>query len=294
MSAEVFEAALHDVREYFSLHEAAERSKTLEPAARTTLARAVRLSAQRRAAAEALARAGQTAEAVRAMRDAHALLAAHAELVGLAVTRTADSARTEAAALDDELSDEHAELFEQLRDEQMRLQVRLGAIGLEPRKRLQRATNRRAGAAGLALGLTIALVFWLGKTRLVADASGSWSEKYPASNAVDGDESTHWVMPDKSLGWLDVKLLPPRKLATVSVLPGYAPPTYSVVDYRLEAYAGGNVVAATDGTFVPPPGGGKPPWTAVALPTDVKVDKVRLVVKSYHDIGGSIAEVKVP
>jgi len=289
MSGGLLAAALQDVREYFSLREAAERADALPAATRTALAREVRLSTQRRVAAEVLAQAGARAEALRAMSEAHALLAGHAGLVGLTVTCAGDL-----PMLDDEVKGEHTELFDTLHEEQLRLQVRLGPLGLERRARLQRVTNRRAGAAGLGLGLVMGLLGLLGRTRLVAEASGSWSDKYPPSNAVDGDEATHWVMPDKSLGWLDVQLLPPRKLATVSVLPGYAPPTYSVVDYRLEAYAGSNVVKSVDGTFVAPPGGGKPGWSTIAIPVDVKVDKLRLVVKSYHDIGGSIAEVKVP
>lgn len=289
MSAGVLDGALHDVREYFSLREAAARANALSPASRRALARDVRLSAQRRAAAEVLMRAAAPAEALRLMHEAHGLLAPHAELVGRPLRDVG-----ELPVFDEECDYEHTSLFESLLEEQVALQVALAPLGLEPRERTHRVNNRRATAGAIAFGMVLGLGWWLGRTQLVAEASGSWSEKYPPSNAVDGNESTHWVMPDKSLGWLDVKIVPPRKLTTVSVLPGYEPATYGVVDYRLEAYVGSNVVKSVDGTFVAQPGGGKPPWSTIVVPVDVKVDKVRLVVKSYHDIGGSIAEVKIP
>jgi len=292
MSAGILDTALSNLREYFSLRAAEERARSLPSERRTAIARDVRLSAQRRVAAHTLAQTGAIAEALRLVRDAQLLLVQHEDLVGKPDQAVAEV--PELPLFDEECTDAHNALFERLLASQLRLQVELGALSLEPAERAMQRTSRRAAAIGLAVVVVVGLGWWARRTQLVAEASGSWSDKYPPSNAVDGDESTHWLLPDRSLGWLDVKLLPARKLRTVSVLPGYQPPTYGVIDYRLEAYAGGNVVKSVDGTFSVPSGGNKPPWVAIAIPTDVKVEKVRLVVKSYHDIGGSIAEVKIP
>lgn len=290
--AAIFDDALSSLREYYTLARAEERARSMSEERRAQIASAVQLASQRRVAAETLMRSGAPAEGLRLIREALGGLLEHRELVSL--SREVSSELPPLPVLDEDCKDEHLALYEQLLAAESELETELRSASLEGSARTARRVGRRVTTATVVLVGLVGLVLTFGRTRLAAEASGEWSTQYPASNAVDGNETTHWVMPDRSVGWLDVKLLPARKLTTVSVLTGYQPPTYGVVDYRLEAYAGDKVVHAVDGKFDVATGGVKPPWVTIAIPTDQKVDKVRLNVKSYHDIGGSIAEVKIP
>jgi hypothetical protein len=113
--------------------------------------------------------------------------------------------------------------------------------------------------------------------------------KYEAGKAVDGKAGTEWLLPDGQTGWIEIRMRP-RAVARVLLLnahnPGYN--DRATKDFALELYGDGALLATVDarfGSFDPVPG-----WLAV--PVDAgSVDRVRLEVRSFHGVGGGIAEI---
>ncbi|MGZ3417270.1 MAG: discoidin domain-containing protein [Polyangiales bacterium] len=295
MAPRVFDAALNEVREYFSLRASEERARELDVETREKLASDVRLSAQKRMAGEALFRQGQRAEALRLAGDAYTLVNAHRDLASERAKPRTEPNVAEIPLFDDDVRDEHVVLFDALVSAQVHLQSELAAIALDPHERSERRLARRVAAAALLLVIVIVPLWWARRTVLTAEATAQSGDRWGPANAVDGVEATHWVLPDKVLGHLDVKISPPQKLTSISVMNGWDPPGYATNQYRLEAFNGTTLLKSQDGALAQQPGGGmKPSWTTIPFVVDAKADRVRIVVKSYYDHAGAIAEVKIP
>jgi hypothetical protein len=294
MARRLLPAVLEDVREYFSLRRSEERARGLDEAERSKLAKAVQLSAQKRMAAQALFELGHRAEALALAREAYAQLQAYASLATQKVEGEELLAR-EAPPLEDGITDAHVELYQSLVGAQIPLQIELGAISLDSHERAARRLSRRTLAGAVAFVLMTGVIWSFRHTVLTAQASAQSGDRWGPANAVDGIESTHWVLPDKVLGHLDVTIHPAQKLLTVTVMNGWDPPGYAVRDYRLEAYSGTTLLKSQDGTLAAQPAGGaKPNWTTIPFAVDAKVDRLRIVVKSHFDHAGALAEVKIP
>jgi hypothetical protein len=123
----------------------------------------------------------------------------------------------------------------------------------------------------------------------VATASASWDVRYPPENAVDGSDATDWVLPDKTLGWLDLALKKPRKVTRIAVTNTRNPPWYDrgTKEFRVEIFLGDKLIAARDLRFE------TASLTPQTLHVDVgaTIDRVRLTVVSYHLSGGGFSEV---
>lgn len=285
------ESVREDVREFFSLDRAEARARALSESDVADLERTLLVSGQRRDAAEILFHGGARAEALRALHDAVTLLRA---LPAARLSEAADGALEPGAlpTLEQDFEPRHEQLFADLVEEHARLVGTLLPLAVGPTGRRAMRLERRVVAVATLLCLMILAVWWSRRHVVEAEASAVWGGKYVAANAVDGQEATHWLLPDMATGWLDLKLKPPRKVTTVSILNAYDPPNYAVVEYRLEARVGGRLVKAYDGTL-PTSYGTKPPWVFVPFATDEKVDTIRIVVKSHRDLGAGLAEVKI-
>jgi len=289
----VFDAAVSELREYFSLREAEERGKGLDSAARRRLAAEVRLSRQKRVAAETLFDVGQRAEALQMASAAFALLASHRDLAG--DRRSEELEPIELPVHDEDVREEHDHRFHQLVERQKTLQQELADVALDDRTRGQRRLLRGATVVSLAFAFALVAWWWSARTVLTAEASSQVSERSSAANAVDGVESTQWVLPDKTVGYLDVKVSPAQRLVSVTMMNGWDPPSSAVRAFRLEAYDGATLLKSQDGELLQQPGGGaKPSWTTVPFVVDHKVNRVRIVVKSTYERAGALAVVRIP
>jgi hypothetical protein len=285
----VVERVIGDLREYFTLQKAAERAANLPNDVRADVAHDLALSIQKREAADILYEAGARAEALPLMRAALELVQRHRELAPYVAAVELPATLPES---DDDVQADHLQLYAQLLEAHVAYQRALSGVVLDARARKTTRTLRMLVAFACAFAVVYAVRAHLTRIGLTAEASASWGPKYAPSNAVDGDEATHWLLPDKTTGSLDVKLSPPRKINTVSILDGWDPPAYGVIEYRLEVFMGPQLVFSTDAKLTPGKGT-KPAWVDVPVHTDRGVDRVRINVITYHEFGGSIAEVKV-
>lgn len=130
----------------------------------------------------------------------------------------------------------------------------------------------------------------LSPRRLGARASATWGLTYAPPFAVDRDKSTHWLLPDGQLGWLQVSFTPKR----VRVLRIWQPqgmPMYAVNRIRVE-YMLGTRVVRTESLNI---------RSMIASPQPVRIpvvgtpllDSIKIHIEEFATGGGGFAEVEV-
>jgi hypothetical protein len=129
-------------------------------------------------------------------------------------------------------------------------------------------------------------------TGTFAEASAYFGNnaQFAPENAIDGDPATEWLLPDRTSGWLDVSIGPPRRIAALSIVNASNQPheDRATREYTLEVWAHGELARSVQGTL---------PFStarnAVRHEIDVEdVERVRVVVRSWHQLGAGIAEVR--
>ncbi|HEY0462565.1 MAG TPA: discoidin domain-containing protein [Polyangiaceae bacterium] len=141
--------------------------------------------------------------------------------------------------------------------------------------------------------LVLAMVFSLQRVPpAVLAASASYPGPYPPENAVDGLETTEWLLPDGATGWIDVPLAAPGRVHSVTLVNchngGYLDRGSAKV--RVTAFHNDQIVASVDGAFTKISG----ERAALTLPLDRRnITSVRAEVLSHFGLGGGFAEVEV-
>ena len=129
-------------------------------------------------------------------------------------------------------------------------------------------------------------------TGTFAEASAYFGNnaQFAPENAIDGDPATEWLLPDRTSGWLDVSIGPPRRIAALSIVNASNQPheDRATREYTVEVWAHGELARSVQGTL---------PFStarnAVRHEIDVEdVERVRVVVRSWHQLGAGIAEVR--
>lgn len=194
--------------------------------------------------------------------------------------------------LDAQVTAEHAETFHRVLSARNALDRAVYAAALSPADVRAKRRNRLI-ASGLVLVAAIAGL-WLATRRPVgtfASASAHFGNeaRYAPENAIDGRLDTEWLLPDRSPGWLSIEMNPPRRVEAISIVNSVNPPheDRATRDYTLEVWADGALVRTLDGTL---------PFSTARTPTrhEVGVDRVervRIAVRSWHSLGGGLAEV---
>ncbi len=286
-------AYAEDVREFYLLQEVARRGDALDAPLREELRVALRLADERREAAELLFEHGARAEALRLARDAYGVLHPFASKVG--APKMEDVTIDESASLptfEDDVTTEHDELYRKYVAAHSELHGALAPLPLDRAGRMRVRMTRIAMTVSATTAVLALFGWWSGKYEVSAEASSA-AAKYPAENAIDGNEGTEWLLPDKQPGYIDFKLKPRHKIKAVAVLNGLNPP-YQILEYRLEAWDGTALVKSQDGVLKPPTAPPfKPPWEEIPFVVDRKVDKLRIVVKTSGTIGAGLAEVVI-
>jgi hypothetical protein len=146
-------------------------------------------------------------------------------------------------------------------------------------------------AAGVAAFATFVFFATYDPPRLEATATQTQGD-WPAEFAVDGRPRTEWIGHDRQLPELTIAVVPPRDLTAVRILNGHNRHynDRAVKDYRVELYRGQELVQGIDGTF--PSLSPSPEW--VEHPVDAPgIDRVKLIVRSFHRTGAAIAEIEL-
>ncbi len=289
--------------ERLTLRAARDAAGATPPADRARRAAALRTARQKARAADALFCDGHRAEAIALLAEAvEATLEAvddarHAAILaarGISVRTTRDllAALRSARDLEDGIGAGDAAAFQAALVARRRLADALALASLEP-KALARRRARRVGAlAGVAL-LAAALPFVPipELTRVRVWSSGDWTyNAHLAADAVDGDPRTEWHAPDQTGGWLDIRVSPPVDMARLRVLNGHNPPFddrgCAVAVIRL--YRRGEEVASFSHRWRGVEA--DPAWVDFEV-GQPGIDRIRIDVPVYHQMGVAIAEV---
>ena len=158
--------------------------------------------------------------------------------------------------------------------------------------RIRRRRRRFAvSSAALALLLVTALGVRLwGRVR--ARASASISPEGRGAYAVDGIDTTEWILPDDQLGWLDVYLPRAKEIRSVVVLNGHDRfyMDRAAKRVRVTAYAEHRELGAAEGQFP----GIRDGRSALTLKLHARgATRLRLEVLSYYGAGSAIAELEI-
>ena len=156
-----------------------------------------------------------------------------------------------------------------------------------------RVRTRRRWAAAAALAGLFAVVFVLRlRARPHAHASQEYSDEHAATNATDGMGSTEWLLPDNTLGWLDLTLPSPRAIHRVRLFNCHNVfyLDRATREVRVTAYSEKGPVGSATGQFKEL----DPNQSILDLPLEAnEVTRVRVEVLSYFDRGGGLADVEV-
>jgi len=125
-----------------------------------------------------------------------------------------------------------------------------------------------------------------------ARASGTYNALFPARNAIDGDVTTEWLMPDREQqGWLEVTFRK-RTVREVHILNAHAPPSddRAIHDFTLSCTDREHPVKSIRASIE---FSATPQWHTYEF-GGARCDAVRIDVTSVHRNGGGIAEIEIP
>lgn len=273
-------------REWFLLRDLESRAAKVPGERRVKTSRLMRLSEQRRSAAEALWIAGFPAEGLRLVTEA-------LSLAREAISTTEPAAEPAAPMLDDEVKTEDAARFRALLAEHARLTRDHQELALDTPDITRKRRGRAAVAAVSALALVTVGYFVLRTPRILkATSSANYDGRYDTANALDGNESTDWLLPDRTPGWIELQVIPPRKVSKVKLLNARNLPfsDRATNEFKVEAFSAGKLVKSAEGKF--DGFSAEPTWRTVDVQA-AKVDRIRIEVKSFHVSGGGFAEIEV-
>lgn len=304
------------VVEPFLLLDAARVSARLSDSQRGAAGRALLIARQRRRAAETLWWAGHRAEGLRLMRDAlgrlaEAVAAASPAMDGeavdvdsalrrldvdpdhLALARTAaDAADLDVPRLDAELGAPQRELFGRLAAAFRALEPAVAGAALTRAGLWWTRVGRALAVIGGGLLLAGIVAAYTHEPRRILATASNQQRQWPALDAVDGNPMTEWQMHDRRAGHLDVLLEPPRRVKAIRFLNMHNRHynDRATKAYRIEVYSGTERLQTEDGVFetLDP----DPEWRRIEVGHD-DVDRIRFVVRTYHQMGGGLAELEV-
>ncbi len=161
---------------------------------------------------------------------------------------------------------------------------------LTPSARKQRRVRQSiAGISLLLIGLFLGLRIW-GRPRALASAT--LRDAYAAANVVDGMEATEWLLPDATLGWIDLVLPSPRTVHRVRLWNShnvyYADRATQAV--RVTAFTKQGQGASAERAFKEI----TEDRSVLDVPLEAEgVTRIRVEVLSYFKTGGGLAEIEV-
>lgn len=280
-------------REWFLLRDLQARREKLPAELHARTATTSRVSRRRREAAEALWLAGFPAEALRLASEAVELAREARRDAGLDAGDDVTGALPALPSLDDQVTKDHAARFRALVARQIRLGDENPELELDAKQIVGLRVTRIASVV-CALLVAAGLVAFAarGSRTLRAKASASWDARFEAANAVDGNETTEWILPDRAAGWIELDVVPRRKIDRIKLMNVRNPPNAdrATKEFHVDLLDGGKVVKSFDGQF--DAYSATPSWQTLAV-GGVKGDRVRIEIRSWFLSGGGLAEIQV-
>ena len=290
--------------EFFTQKRAAERAARIPAETKDETRQQLRLARQRHEAAESLWASGHPAEAIRLLVDsAQRTLDAVAALP----PEEQDASRPAIDALkrhveisplprlDADVSTQHAEQWRELLRARGDVDADVFPV-LASAKEIQRSRIVRiAVTVGLVVVTVIGLILALRTEPKVGATASGWLGRRPQfepAKAIDGDRSTEWLLEDRTNGWIEVTLDPPRDITAVKLLNAHNPPyeDRGTQAFRIELFSGSRSVGTANGRLPPQPPPPREPHRVAVRGSNV--DRVRFSSISYYRIGGGLAEIE--
>lgn len=194
--------------------------------------------------------------------------------------------------LDDEVSAQEGDLFQQLVTARRHIESVLAPASMTQRQLAWTRASRMSFAALIACALVVGLYFLLRpETGVVATASSQFSNEFRAQNVIDGDEASEWLLPDRRDGWIELRIMPPEDIGTLRIKNSHNRHhnDRATHEYTIEVFANGRVAKTIDGVW--PQLTPTPEWTEHAVDVE-KVERIRVHVKTWHRLGGGLAEIE--
>jgi hypothetical protein len=200
--------------------------------------------------------------------------------------------KASAPRLDAEVTADHAAAFHRVLAARVAIDREVHPAALTVAQVSAKRRNR------LALVVLLALVAIVGSYLALRRPTGTFAEasayfgnndQFAPANAIDGNPETEWLLPDHSTGWLDVNVGPPRRIAAVSIVNASNQPheDRATREYTIEVWSHGELARSVEGTL---------PFSTARNPVRHEVDvdeaeRVRVSVRSWHQLGAGLAEV---
>ena len=281
----------HRARELILQEELAARAAALPDDRRRAAAVHLEVARAKHRAGDSLAAHGEHAEAARAYADAlSASLEAAVVVDSPDVEKPADAARAVLAEADKVA---RKTFLGDARDAHQALYEAVAPYTLDTRS-LRRAQLRRAIAIfAYAIGAVLLVTFVMRrKSTISAEASGSYSPTFFPSKAVDGDPASEWLLPDRTAGWIDLELSPPRPVRVVRMINARNVPynDRATGQFRVESFFKGTSLFGVDGAFS---GFDPNPITREVTLDGQTVDHIKIFIKSWHEGGAGFAEITI-
>lgn len=155
----------------------------------------------------------------------------------------------------------------------------------------KRLRIRRIALAGTAL-VILAVVIGILWARPRIAASATFSTEHPAYHVYDGVDSTEWLLPEASAGWVELRLRSSRTIKTVRLVNCHN--RYymdrAAEKVRVTAYAGGKQVGTAEGKFK----GIVEKRSTLDLNIKASgVTRVRVEIQSWFGRGGGLSEIEL-
>jgi hypothetical protein len=210
-----------------------------------------------------------------------------------AVAEVVTAMRAAAAPrLDAEVTADHAAAFHRILAARVAIDREVHPAALTVAQVGAKRRNRIALAVFVALVAIVGSYLALRRpTGTFADASAYFgnNDQFAPANAIDGNPETEWLLPDHTTGWLEVNVGPPRRIAAVSIVNASNQPheDRATREYTIEVWAHGELARSVEGTL---------PFSTARNPVRHQVDvddaeRVRVVVRSWHQLGAGLAEL---
>ncbi|MDP3274650.1 MAG: hypothetical protein Q8Q09_05600 [Deltaproteobacteria bacterium] len=288
--------AMSELLEFFTLTHATRTAIALgeeAPLAR----RRVRLAAEQMHAAETLFAQAQRAQAQRALCEASSTLERiRVEFPSIAQRlepEVGEDAATQVpveVSLDEEWTEAHSLHFERRLREIRSTLGALGALGLTPQERTFARTRRLSVLAiVIVVGTAIAWRQWH-VVELTAQASSAFDATRGATNATDGYPSTNWLLPDGQQGWLDLRFNR-RRVSKLTLYNVQGLVHYGSILLTIEMYSGARLVRSMEHSMQATVATSLA--STVALAAREPIDRIRINVRTFHELGGGLGEVRV-
>jgi hypothetical protein len=302
-----YEAARTWLTRKFLLGDAHALATQLSPADRARLFEQLGDSAEKRESGEILAASDQPALALELAERAVGVVLAALRSPPVAATvdwlgvsdrdhdrwqRAAEAAQTPRPAHNRDVTAAHRQRTALALTAARQAERKLSPLVRPARRIATQRFLRVAAVAVVAIGAIASIIracFHSGALSATASISYDQNIHAPAM-AVDGNPATEWLLPNATLGAIEIKLRP-RRLQAIHLRNAHNAPydDRATREFHIEGHLAGKLIHKASGSF--PRLEPAPAPMRIPFATPAEVDTLKIVIDGYHKSGGGLAEI---